>query len=125
MTKKHVLVIDDESAVRKIICENLKLSGFSVSAASDGDQGLEMIDAAHPPGVIITDIIMPGKSGLEVIAVLRKDYPSIRIIAISGGGRVKATDDLLEKARELGADAVLSKPFDLDELEKTVERLLG
>lgn len=125
MTNKHVLVIDDENSVRKIICDNLKLSGFSVSAASDGEQGLGMIDAAHPPGVIITDIIMPGKSGLEVITAIRRDHPSIRVVAISGGGRVKATDDLLEKARELGADAVLSKPLDLDELEKTVERLLG
>lgn len=125
MTKKHILVIDDENAVRKIICENLKLSGFSVSEAPDGEQGLGMIDAKHQPGVVITDIIMPGKSGLDVITAIRKDYPSIRIVAISGGGRVKEMGDLLEKARELGADAVLSKPLDLDELEKTVERLLG
>jgi CheY-like chemotaxis protein len=125
MTRKHVLVIDDENAVRKIICDNLKLSGFSVSEAPNGEQGLAMVAAGPPPGVVITDIIMPGKSGLDVITAIRKHYPSIRVIAISGGGRVKATDDLLEKARELGADAVLSKPLDLDELEKTVERLLG
>ena len=124
MTRKHVLVIDDENSVRKVICDNLKLSGFSVSGASDGEQGLGMIDAS-PPSVVITDIIMPGKSGLEVIAAIRKDYPSIKIVAISGGGKVKEMDDLLEKAKDLGADAVLSKPLDLDELEKTVERLLG
>jgi len=125
MTKKHLLVIDDENSVRKVICDNLKLSGFFVTEAPDGEQGLAMIAAEHAPSVVITDIIMPGKSGLDVITAIRRDYPSIKIIAISGGGRVKATGDLLEKARELGADVALSKPLDLDELEKAVERLLG
>lgn len=125
MTGKYVLIIDDENAVRKIIRDNLSLSGFSVVEAADGEQGLQMVAVTNPPAVVITDIIMPGKSGLDVIAALRKGQPSIRIIAISGGGKVKATDDLLEKAKELGADAVLSKPLDLDELEKTIEKFLG
>ena len=124
MTGKHVLVIDDENFVRKTICDNLKLSGFQVSSAANGEQGLGMIDAANLPGVVITDIIMPGKSGLDVISEIRKAYPSIKLIAISGGGRINASDDLLEKARELGADAALSKPLDLDELERTIESLL-
>jgi CheY-like chemotaxis protein len=122
---KHILVIDDEDRVRKIVCDNLKLSGFKVSAAADGEEGLAMIDPDNLPGVVLTDIIMPNKNGLEVIADLRKSYPSIKIIAMSGGGRVKAADDLLEKAGEAGADAVLSKPLDLDELEKTINEFLN
>lgn len=125
MTGAHILVIDDENAVRKIICDNLKLCGFQVTSAAGGDEGLNMIDPAHLPGVVITDIIMPGKSGLEVITEMRKRHPTVRLIAMSGGGRVKAADDLLEKAAELGADVVLSKPLDLDALEQAVYKLLG
>jgi CheY-like chemotaxis protein len=123
MTK--VLVIDDEPAVRKIICDNLKLSGFDVVSAADGEEGLALIDPAHPPRVVITDLIMPRKGGLEVIAEIKKSHPSIKTIAISGGGRIEAANDLLEKARETGADAALAKPLDLDLLERTLEGLLG
>ena len=125
MTKKHVLVIDDENFVRKTICDNLKLSGYQIASAANDEEGLKMIEASALPGVVITDIIMPGMSGLEVISEIRKSYPSIKVIAISGGGRIKESEDLLEKARELGANATLSKPIDLDELERAVEELLG
>lgn len=125
MTARHILVIDDENSVRKIICDNLRLSGFVVSAASDGNEGLGMIDAAQLPAVVITDIIMPGKSGLDVIAEIRNAHPAVRLIAISGGGRIEATNDLLEKAREIGAHAALPKPLDLDLLERTIDELLG
>ncbi len=121
----HILVIDDEASVRKILCDNLKLSGFKVSSAIDGEEGFSMIDPANPPRVVLTDIIMPNKNGLEVIADIRKTYPSIKIIAMSGGGRVKADDDLLEKAEEAGADAVLPKPLDMDELEKTINNFMA
>ena len=122
---KHILVIDDEVSVRKIICDNLVLSGFNVSSAADGDEGLRMIDPANLPGLVITDIIMPNKSGLDVITDIRKKYPTIKLIAMSGGGRIEAANDLLEKAKELGADAALPKPLNLDELENTINRLLG
>ncbi len=124
MSGKYVLVIDDENSVRKIVCDNLKLCGFDVSSAAHGQQGLEMVDARQPH-VVITDIIMPGISGLEVISELRKRYPAVKIIAMSGGGRLKETEDLLEKAGELGADVILSKPLDLDALEQAVFKLLG
>jgi len=125
MTTKQVLVIDDETAVRKIICDNLKLCGLDVASAGDGAAGLALIDPARQPGLVITDIIMPGISGLDVITAIRQQFPAIRLIAISGGGKVKATDDLLERAAALGADAVLAKPLDLDLLEETVFKLLG
>lgn len=124
MSSRQVLVIDDENSVRKIICDNLRLSGFEVEGASSGDAGLEMIDA-NPPGVVITDMIMPGKSGLEVVGELRRRHPAVKIIAISGGGRVKEADDMLERATALGADVTMAKPLDLDELEKIILKLLG
>ncbi len=125
MTEKHILVIDDENSVRKIVCDNLKLSGFKVSSAAGGVEGLGMIDPGNPPGLVITDIVMPDKSGLEVIMEIRRKYPYVRVIAMSGGGRIEEVRDLLEKATELGADAVLSKPLNLDQLENTIEKLLG
>ncbi|HTK85514.1 MAG TPA: response regulator [Patescibacteria group bacterium] len=126
MTSRDILVIDDEAFVRKIICDNMRMSGFGVSVAAGCDEGLSMIDPASPPGVIITDIIMPQKSGFEVIAEVSKRYPSVKIVAISGGGKMKEGDeDLLEKAAEAGAHAVLAKPLDIDELERTVEILLS
>lgn len=124
MTEKNILVIDDEDSVRKIICDNLSLSGFKVMAAADGDQGLSLVDSGDRPHIVITDIIMPNKSGLEVIADMRRLHPSVKIIAISGGGRIEATNDLLEKAMEVGADAVLPKPLNLDLLEQVIENLL-
>lgn len=121
---KRILVIDDEAPVRKIICDNLKLSGFDVISAADGEEGLGLIDPAHLPSVVITDLIMPKKGGLEVIAEIRKSYPSIKTIAMSGGGRMEAANDLLEKAQETGADAALAKPLDMDHLEQVLEELL-
>lgn len=122
--QKKILVIDDEASVRKILCDNLRLSGFSVEQAEDGDKALAMIDPAAPPAVVITDMIMPNKSGLEVISDIRRLYPAVRVIAISGGGRIHESNDLLEKARELGAAAAMPKPVDLDALESLIETFL-
>lgn len=84
-----------------------------------------MIDAGTcAPQVVITDIIMPRKEGLEVIMELRRRHPAIRLIAISGGGRTKSAD-FLQLAKKLGADAVLPKPLDIDQLEKTVRSVLA
>lgn len=123
---RNLLIIDDEASVRKIISDNMKMSGYQVASAAGCDEGLALINPASPPGLVITDIIMPQKSGIEVIAEIRKHHPSVKIVAISGGGKINETDDdLLEKASEAGAHAVLAKPLDLDELEKTIEALLG
>jgi CheY-like chemotaxis protein len=122
MKKLSILVIDDEEAVRNTICENLEDAGFETFEAMDGEQGLQLIEAKGPPDVIITDIIMPQKEGLETIIEVRKKYPDVKIIAISGGGRTKALD-FLELAGKLGATATMPKPLDLDELERTVRDL--
>lgn len=122
--KLRILVIDDEESVRETICENLVDCGFDVSEAVDGEQGMQLIDAESPPHVVITDIIMPRKEGLETIIEIRKKHPGIKLIAISGGGRTK-TMDFLELARKLGVDAVIPKPLDMEELEKTVRRIAG
>jgi two-component system chemotaxis response regulator CheY len=120
----RVLIIDDEESVRQTLRENLEICGFEVSEATDGADGLTRIDAANPPHVVITDIIMPRQEGLETIIAIRKKFPATKLIAISGGGRSK-TMDFLNLAEKLGAHAVLPKPLDLDELEKAVRTLAG
>ena len=100
------------------------LEGFEVAFARDGQEALQMIDDGALPQVVITDIIMPRREGLEVIIELRKKHPGIRLIAISGGGRTKSADFLL-LAKKLGADAILAKPLDMDTLEKTVRGLVA
>lgn len=121
---KRILVIDDDTAVRKTICENLAECGYDITEASDGEQGLQSLEKDGFPALVITDIIMPNKEGLETIIAIRDRYPHLKLIAISGGSRTKSTD-FLELAKKLGAHAIFTKPIDLDELEKTVQSLLA
>lgn len=118
-----ILVIDDDHAVRKTICDNLLESGYDVYDAEDGEQGLKVIQSGKTPHVVITDIIMPRKEGLETIMELRKTHPDIKLIAISGGGRTKSSD-FLHLASVLGANATLPKPLDMNQLEETISRLI-
>jgi DNA-binding NtrC family response regulator len=120
----RVLIIDDEESVRQTLRENLEICGFEVNEAADGEQGLAALESGVLPHVVITDIIMPRKEGLETIVSICKKFPGIKLIAISGGGRSK-TMDFLQMAEKIGAHAVLPKPLDLDELEKTVRNLAG
>ncbi len=122
--RTSILIVDDEDQVREVLYQNMAECGFNVTIAADGQEALSLIDGGTcKPQVVITDIIMPRKEGLEVIMELRRRHPDIRLIAISGGGRTKSAD-FLQLAKKLGADAVLPKPLDIDELEKTVRGML-
>lgn len=124
MGKKRILVIDDDDAVRQTLCDNLLDCGYDVAAAGDGEEGLFEIAARAVPDLVVTDIMMPRKEGLEVIMEIRKRFPAVRLVAISGGGRTQM-GDFLAMARRLGADASLRKPVNMEELEQTIERLIG
>lgn len=123
-TGKRILVIDDDNAVRGTICENLRDAGFDVLEAANGLHGLAMIEGYGIPDVVITDIIMPEMGGIEAIEEIRKKNSGVNIIAISGGGRTD-TEDFLETAQKRGADAVFSKPIDMDKLEDLINRLVA
>lgn len=116
----HVLVIDDNQDVRDLIQFILEGAGYSVELAPDGAAGLRS-QRARPADVVITDIFMPNQDGLETIARLREEYPAVRVVAMSGGGGsgIKG-GGCLSTAREVGAHAVLPKPFDLDQLLRAV-----
>ncbi len=105
----QVLVIDDE-AVRQTIALLLEDAGIEVVQAADGKEGLRAFQRARPD-LIVTDIIMPEKEGIQTIIDIRKQDPKLPIIAISGGGRIGNTD-FLQIAARLGASTTLPKPFD-------------
>jgi DNA-binding response OmpR family regulator len=118
-----ILVIDDDHMVRYALSRILQRSGYDVVTASDGKRGM-MLVRQELPDVVITDIIMPEQEGVETISLLRHQYPQMKIIAISGGGRIRNID-FLEMARSLGADDVISKPFEADELLGRLRRVMS
>ncbi len=118
---KMILVIDDDPDTREEIREYLVSKNYKVVTATDGAEGLNM--ARHGPiDVVITDLIMPRKDGVETIARLKETKPGIAIIAISGGGRARYLS-LLDMAKKAGADRTFAKPLALAELLQAVEEL--
>lgn len=87
MTEKpRILVIDDQEAVRETVCENLTLCGYEVLGAADGDQGVRSIDENNPPHVVITDIIMPNKEGLETIMEIKRSIRRSSLLPYRAAG---------------------------------------
>ncbi len=121
--KSTIMVVDDDDQVRTTLCENLEECGFEVLQARDGQEAMNHLEQGKRPLVVITDLIMPRKEGLEVILDIRRLHPGIRVVAMSGGRRSKAAD-FLQMAARLGADAIMPKPVDISELEKTVRNLM-
>lgn len=115
----RVLVIEDEAALRQTIRRMLESAGHEVVEAENGRTGLEAF-RKNLLDVVITDIIMPNKEGIETIRDIRALNPGIRIVAISGGGRTK-NFDFLRIAGKLGANATLAKPFQRQQLLASLE----
>jgi CheY-like chemotaxis protein len=117
-----ILVIEDDSSFRNVLVQMLEKAGHTVRSAEDGNKALE-ICPVFQPDVVLTDIIMPDKEGLETIQELLQLCPQMRIIAMSGGGRV-GPDSYLPLAKKLGAKATLQKPFMRDELMAAISEVL-
>jgi CheY-like chemotaxis protein len=113
-----VLVIDDEAIVRLTLARMLEAAGYRVLNAANGTEGLQVFAREHVD-LVICDIIMPDKAGIETIGAIRCKSRTVKIIAMSGGGRT-GSDDFLEKAARLGADRTLSKPFGREELKSAL-----
>jgi len=105
----RILLIDDEPLVRLAVAGMLEAGGHTVIEAENGVQGIGACGESLPD-LVITDLVMPQKEGLETIVELRKAFPTLRIIAMSGGVRTGG-EDLLQFAARLGASHVLAKPF--------------
>lgn len=118
-----ILVIDDEEMVRNVIKRILERNGYEVVVALNGRDGAEMYRES-PADAIICDILMPEKDGLEVLIELKRDFPEVKIIVISGGG-THGMLDYLQAAKKLGAVDALAKPFRNQDLLSAVEKALA
>jgi two-component system chemotaxis response regulator CheY len=122
MPSATILVIDDDASMRKAIALVLETEGYLVETAQDGNGGVAAFRRTRPD-LVITDVIMPEKGGIEAIREMRGHWPGAKIIAISGGGRI-GISNVLGTARASGAMDVIAKPFFPDELLSAVERCL-
>ena len=117
----RIVVIDDEPELVLLFTTVLTDAGHDARGAHDGREGLRLLEQ-EAADLVITDLLMPGHDGLEVIAAVRQRWPLTRIVAMSGGGR-GSPEMYLRMAREFGVQASLTKPVGLDELVATVQQL--
>jgi len=120
--KDRVLVIDDTEDVRASTQLALQAEGFQVSVAANGREGMSLL-RKQVADVVVTDILMPEQDGVETIAQLRKEFPHIKIIAISGGLSRTGFDYLLVPT-QLGVARILRKPFDIRDLVRLIRELI-
>jgi DNA-binding response OmpR family regulator len=127
----RVLVVDDDAMIGDALRRVLEAEGYAVTTATSVSGAMAAM-ADRPAHIVITDVIMPRQNGADLIDRLKSAYPSVRIVAISGGGGTAAqnfkpqaitTHAFLAAATAAGADVALRKPFSLEELRSAVRRL--
>ena len=118
-----ILIVDDDPTVRLIAGELLRSEDHAIVEAEDGDEALKIV-ASMAVDLVVLDMLMPNKDGLETIVELRRRNPGIRILAISSGGRMEP-GHLLRTAMMFGADECLQKPLHLDTFSQVVTRVLA
>lgn len=114
----RILIVDDDKSIRCILREILEHAGYEVDEARNGQEGLQHY-RARPSDLVITDILMPEKNGLETIKELRHDFPYVKIIAMFGSPRFRET------IQQLGVQPTLQKPFSLHELLEVVQAVVS
>ena len=119
----RILIIDDNKDILDLLRLMLESTGYSVYEAADGKAGMRLVRQERPE-LVITDIFMPEQDGLETIRMLRREFPTIKIIAMSGGGQ-SGLLSYLEIARKLGADRALGKPLMKETLLATLQELIA
>jgi len=120
---KRILVVDDEAQIRTMLTQMLEQEGYTVHTAENGEEGISLV-RRYAFDLVITDMIMPVKDGLKFIMELVRDYPEQKILAISGGGAIKA-ERYLTMAGYLGDIATLEKPFKRDVFLESVRKQLA
>lgn len=123
MRREVVLVVEDDPACRDLISEILVDAGYDCLQADGGRAAIALM--ARQPDVLLTDLLMPDKDGVEVIMEVRRRWPLTRIVAVSGGFGIIEASQLLHMATMLGADAALPKPFTSAQLLECVARALS
>ena len=118
----RIIVIDDQEPIRRIVRRALERDGHEVLDASEGEMGMQLLER-HAADVVITDIFMPGQDGILTLRQIRKKFPAVKVIVISGGDSTGLLD-LRHDAELLGAVRSLQKPFTTAELVQTVREVL-
>ena len=118
----RILIIEDDNEVREYLESVISRAGYDVISAENGKDGVELF-ATRPADLVVTDIIMPEKDGIETIMDLRRANPDLKVIAISGGGRSEP-ENYLHSARLLGANRTMKKPFTNQEMLAAIAELL-
>jgi CheY-like chemotaxis protein len=119
---KSILVVDDDEYIRIMLKKLFEQEGYAVQTAENGKSAVKSL-SEKPVDLVITDIIMPEKEGLETIMELRRDFPNVKLIAISGGGLIQA-NEYLKLAKVMGARYAFSKPISIIELKAAVRSIL-
>jgi len=119
----RILIIDDDASLRSFLCEALQEHGYSVEEQSNGALGLNAY-RLQPADVVLTDIVMPTKEGLETIQEFRRLFPDVKIIAMSGG-LTDSNFDPLPIAKQFGARYILKKPFSIVELLNAIRQTIS
>ena len=118
----RILVVDDDELTRQVIHQMVETLGHQATSAASGSEALNAC-REHSFDLVVTDLLMPDQDGIELIRELHRLRPELRILAVSGGGQVTATN-YLTSARMLGAVGVLAKPFSRTDLREALERAL-
>lgn len=118
----RILIVDDEESVRVALARWLTGARHELHQAADGNEALQVL-AKQEIDVVVTDIFMPHREGLETIREIRARWPDVHIIAMSGGGRIRSAE-FVQVAEKLGASVILNKPFTGDELADAVSTVL-
>ena len=119
-----ILIVDDEASIRTMLTHMLEQDGHEVIVAEDGEKGA-CLYRERLPDVVISDLVMPNKNGIDMILELKKEYPGLRMIAISGGGGITGAFDYLPTAKLVGANSILKKPFGIQELRDVLQNTLN
>ncbi len=119
-----IAIADDIFEIQQLAREWLTAAGHTVSCVANGAE-LTRLASEQPLDVVVTDIMMPERDGLEVIAEIKKSHPHVRIIAMSGGGAVMEAADCLRVAKRLGADGILKKPFNRAQLMNALHEVMA
>jgi len=120
MNKRSILVVDDDRSTREYLATFLTARGHSVECLESGDQAIERLASGQSPSMILLDVMLPGKDGIEVLSNLKTVYPSLPIIILSGIGQIKT----VVEAMKMGASDYLTKPFEEEALELAIENVL-
>lgn len=118
---KSILIIDDDTIFRTGLVKILRMEDYDVLEASDGQEGIDVFKKQQPD-LVITDILMPNKEGIETIIEMKDSNPDQKILAMSGGGRGNP-QEYLEFAKDFGAEMILKKPFKIDELLQIIRSM--